>query len=231
MPLAYPCIMILAATAAALVARHTKRDLALTRRQRWMLLAGAYCGAILGAKLPYVLLDWKGLVTGTAWLENGKTILAGIVGGYFGVEVAKVMAGVKIKTGDGFAVPAALGIGIGRWGCFVAGCCYGLPTTLPWGVNFGDGVHRHPTQIYESLFHLSAALVLWRLQRRGIWRGQLIKAYLLAYLMYRFVTEFLRPEPRVLFSLTAYQWAALVLAPVFAALWWRDSRALLLTTP
>ena len=95
---------------------------------------------------------------------------------------------------DVFAVPLAVGIGIGRLGCFHAGCCRGVPTSLPWGVDFGDGIACHPTQLYESAFHLSAAVVLWQFQRRGMFRGQLIRLYLVAYFIFRFATEFDSPR-------------------------------------
>ena len=60
--------------------------------------------------------------------------------------------------------------------------------------------------------------------RRGILRGQLIKLYLIAYLIYRFLTEFIRPEPVLAVGLTGYQWACLALIPVFVALWARDAQ-------
>ena len=82
-----------------------------------------------------------------------------------GVEIAKRAAGVTASTGDAFVVPLAVGIAIGRMGCFVAGLhddTYGNATTLPWGVDFGDGVARHPTQLYDIAFVCAAALVLVR---------------------------------------------------------------------
>ena len=66
--------------------------------------------------------------------------------------------------------------------------------------------------------------VLLTLQQRGLLRGQLIKLYILAYLAYRFLTEFIRPEPAWFLGLTGYQWAVVSLAPVFVWLWWRDAR-------
>ena len=149
---------------------------------------------MIGAKLPFALADWPGLLSGRAWLENGKTIVFGMVGGYLGVELAKAILGVRVKTGDGFAVPVAGAVAVGRLSCFAAGCCHGVATGLPWGVDFGDGIRRHPTQLYEMAFHASAALVLAGLQRRGLFRGQLIKLYILAYLAYRFVDRV--PPPR-----------------------------------
>ena len=106
-----------------------------------------------------------------AWLPAARPSSSGLVGGYFGAEAHRVGPGHPHQMCDAFAVPLAVGIAIGRLGCFHAGCCHGTPTTLPWGVDFGDGVARHPTQLYESAFHLSAAIVLWQLQRRGMFRG------------------------------------------------------------
>ncbi|WP_435007814.1 prolipoprotein diacylglyceryl transferase [Tundrisphaera lichenicola] len=224
-PWIYPWIMLASLATAILLRGRTPQPAGLTARERWGIGLGAFCGAMIGAKLPFALADWEGLVSGWAWLENGKTIVFGMVGGYLGVEIAKAMLGVKVKTGDGFAVPVAGAVAVGRLSCFVAGCCHGVATGLPWGVDFGDGVRRHPTQIYEMIFHTSAAVVLGSLQRRGLFRGQLIKLYLLSYLAYRFATEFIRPEPVIGLGLTGYQWACLGLAPVFVALWIRDARA------
>ena len=61
-------------------------------------------------------------------------------------------------------------------------------------------------------------------QQRGLFRGQLIKLYILCYLAYRFATEFIRPEPRLFYGLTGYQWATLALVPLFVFLWWKDAR-------
>lgn len=222
----YPFVMLLSVITGVLLSRRTMPPLGLSRPQRVAVGLGAFCGAMIGAKLPFVLADWHGLLSGRAWFDNGKTIVFGIVGGYFGVELAKWALEIRVKTGDGFAVPVAAAVAVGRLGCFCAGCCYGTATNLPWGVDFGDGVRRHPTQLYEFVFHLSAACILAWLQRHGALRGQLIKLYIIAYLIYRILTEFIRPEPRLWLGLTGYQVVALVLLPVFGYLWARDRRTL-----
>ncbi|GAC1448475.1 MAG: hypothetical protein NVSMB9_31690 [Isosphaeraceae bacterium] len=219
----YPLIMLASVAVGVLLSRRTQPALGLDWRERLGIGLGAFCGAMIGAKLPFALADWHGLLSGRVWIENGKTIVFGLVGGYLGVEIAKKWLGIRIKTGDSFAVPVAASVAIGRLGCFVAGCCHGSVTHLPWGVDFGDGLHRHPTQLYESAFHLVSAFGLAELQRRGLARGQLIKLYILTYLGYRFLTEFLRPEPVLALGLTGYQWACLGLVPVFAALWAHDA--------
>lgn len=223
----YALIMLAALVTGAVIARKTQSRLELTRAQKFQIGAGAFAGAMIGAKLPFVFSDWDAMVSGAAWFTDGKTILTGLVGGYVGVELAKWIFDIRVKTGDSFAVPVAAAVGIGRLGCFHAGCCYGTPTELPWGVVFPnvDRLARHPTQLYESAFHLLAALVLMVLWSRRIWPGQLIKAYILSYLAYRMVTEWIRPEARMLGGLTGYQWAAMVLAVLFALLWLRDARA------
>ena len=76
---------------------------------------------MFGAKLPFLIYDISEFYTERTfiWNGNGKTILCGLVGGYFGVELMKWAKDIKIKTGDSFAVPVAVGIAIGRWGCFL----------------------------------------------------------------------------------------------------------------
>ncbi len=227
MNLNYTLIMMLAVGTGVYLSRRTQQTLALDSRERLAIGLGAFCGAMLGAKLPFVLADWEGMLSGAAWFSDGKTILCGLVGGYFGVELAKWMLDIRIKTGDSFAVPVAASVGVGRIACYVAGCCYGTPTSLPWAVVFPmiDAQPRHPTQLYEAAFHLTAAAMLAVLQSRAQFRGQLIKLYILAYLVYRFTTEFIRPEVQLWASLTGYQWACLALMPVFVALWIRDRPA------
>lgn len=221
---AYPAIMGAAIATGVLVSRRTQRPLGLRPMERLALGLAAFCGGMFGAKLPFVLLDWEGFRTGTAWLDSGKTLTLGLVGGYFGVEVMKWALDIRVKTGDGFAAPVAAAVAVGRLACFHAGCCHGVETKLPWGVNFGDGLCRHPTQLYEFAFHAVCAVALLAMQTRGLFRGQLIKLYIIAYLVYRFFTEFLRPEPRLALGLTVYQWAAMIFVPVFLTLWVRDAR-------
>lgn len=222
---AYPALMGAAVVTGVVVSRHTQQPIGLSKVQRLGLGLGAFCGGMLGAKLPFVLLDWDGFLSGLAWFDSGKTLVLGLVGGYFGVEAAKWAIHITVKTGDSFAAPVAAAIAIGRLACFSAGCCRGTATDLPWAVDFGDGP-RHPTQLYEFLFHMSCAAILVQLQASGLFRGQLVKLYIIVYLIYRFATEFIRPEPKWWLDLSVYQWAALAFVPVFAVLWWRDWRTL-----
>jgi phosphatidylglycerol:prolipoprotein diacylglycerol transferase len=216
--------MLAAIATGVLVRRHAGASLPIPRWQSALLGISAFIGGALFAKLPYALGDWEGLRSGTAWVADGRTLTWGFVGGYLGVEVAKWALSVRVKTGDSFAVPVAASIAMGRLGCFVGGCCFGRETSLPWSVDFGDGVHRHPTQLYESAFHAIAAVVLHRMGARGAFPGQRIKLYVMAYMIYRFFTEWLRPEPIVGMGLTFYQWSALAFFACFAALFMADAR-------
>src|SRR6185436_7318706 len=115
----------------------------------------------------------------------------------------------------------------GRIGCLLAGLgdeTYGIPTRLPWGVDLGDGIARHPVQIYESLAMLAfLALYLAALARRTVWtRGRAFYLFILFYAVQRFVWEFLKPYPRLVGPLDVFQ--LLALAMIFYALVF-DARA------
>jgi phosphatidylglycerol:prolipoprotein diacylglycerol transferase len=222
----YAAIMLAALGTGAVLLRRSQARLPITGYQKFGLALGAFCGGMIGSKIPFLLADIEGACNGSAWLANGKTIMAGLLGAYLGVELAKWAFNVTVLTGDTFAAPVAVTVAIGRVACFFGGCCFGQPTTLPWGCTFStaDDLPRHPTQLYEAAFHGACALGIVVLQRYGLFRYQLAKVYILCYLAYRFVTEFMRPEPVVAVGLTAYQWAAVALAPVFVALWIRDAR-------
>jgi phosphatidylglycerol:prolipoprotein diacylglycerol transferase len=225
----YLAIMVGSIVAALACSRWINAPSELRTHQRIAIGLGAFIGAMIGAKLPFLFQDYEALVSGAAWFSDGKTIMFGLVGGYGGVEIAKGILQIRVKTGDRFAVPVAVAVGIGRLGCLHAGCCFGTPTGLPWGMSFagaGDHLARHPTQIYESIFHLGAAVVLLTLLRKGLLRGQLIKLYIMSYMSYRFITEWIRPEPDLWLGLTFYQWSALVFVPLFGLLWRRDARRL-----
>ncbi len=219
--------MALALATGVLLARRAQGRLPLSGLERMAVLLGGLIGAMAGAKLPFLFLDWAAFFSGAAWFADGKTILTGLVGGYLGVEVAKWSLDIRTSTGDSFLVPVATAIGIGRIGCFFGGCCYGLPTSLPWGVVFPsvDSLPRHPTQLYEAAFHFAAAGTGLLLERTEVLKGNRIRVYILVYALYRFFTEWLRPEARLYFGLTGYQLASLLIAALMAWLWHRGNKA------
>lgn len=196
----------------------------LPRRQRIALGLAAFIGGMLGAKGGFLLANLNAWSLDLAWLGDGKTVLTGITCAYLAVELTKLASGIQVKTGDGYALPLALALAVGRWGCFMNGCCYGTPTTLPWGVEFHDELARHPTQIYESLFHLAMAELLFELARRNALPTHRLQLYLIVYCAFRFLTEYIRPEPAWWLGLTFYQWNAILLALALAGQWTWDKR-------
>lgn len=217
-------LAILALLTAVAVRRWLAPPLVLPAGQRAGLAIGALIGAAVGAKTPFLFDDLQATYDGTAWITDGRTLTWGLVGGYLGVEIAKWSLGVRARTGDSFAPAVAASIAIGRVGCFVGGCCFGAESSLPWAVDFGDGVHRHPTQLYEAAFHALAFVALLALRERELFRHHRMKLYVIVYFAYRFVTEWIRPEPRGLLGLTFYQWSSLFFAALFAVHWWLDAR-------
>ena len=192
--------------------------------QRRALGLAAFIGGMIGARIGYIMANFEAMTVHFDWLADGKTVLTGIALAYLSVEVTKLVLGIRVKTGDDYALPLALALAVGRWGCFVNGCCFGTPTTLPWAVVFHDGIPRHPTQIYESFFHFFMAAVLLFLACKQMLPTHRLQLYLIAYCLYRFLTEFIRPEPAWLLDLTFYQWAALAFAGALAGQWvWDDS--------
>lgn len=144
------------------------------------------------------------VIAGTAnlWLSQqagiARSVEGGIAGGILAVELYKWSAGVASRTGARFALPLAVGVAVGRIGCFLAGLddfTYGTPTALPWGHDFGDGILRHPVQLYESATMAAFALIyLLRVRRND--RFVIDNGFYLAvgfYGLQRFVWEFVKP--------------------------------------
>src|SRR5450432_1248853 len=134
-------------------------------RSLWIGVA-AIVGAAIGAKLGYWIEDPRNAFANFPdWrhLLEGKTIVGALLGGLIGVEAIKRAIGAQGSSGDAFALPLIVGIAMGRIGCFLAGLddhTYGNPTQMLWAVDFGDGVPRHPTQLYEIAFLLVLATLL-----------------------------------------------------------------------
>jgi phosphatidylglycerol:prolipoprotein diacylglycerol transferase len=226
--LAYTLFMLLAAVVFVTTRHFVPKPAglrALSAKERLALLLAAFIGGSFAAKLPFVFVHAEGPLRSTAWLADGKTVVLALAGGYLGVEFAKKCLRIRVKTGDTFALPLALSLAVGRWGCFFNGCCHGTPTSLPWGVAFeteGGLVYCHPTQVYESLFHLAMAGVIGVLMWKGALVRQRLKLYLICYGVFRFLTEFIRPEPPLALGLTFYQWAALLLSAALVGQWLVD---------
>ncbi len=222
----YSAFMVLALVVFLVTRGYVPRPagiVALPWRKRVLLALAAFIGGSLGSKVPFVPLSPIGWLSYESWISDGKTVVAGLIGAYLAVELAKSFMGVHVKTGDTFALPLACALAVGRWGCFCNGCCYGVETNLPWGVTFlmpdGQLLKCHPTQIYESLFHFTMALVLLQLTLHCALPSHRLHLYLISYGAYRFLTEFIRPEPVWFLGLTFYQWLTLGLIAGLVLQW------------
>lgn len=181
----------------------------------WLIVAcifGALIGAKLLAWLESPLHYWQHRASLANWL-GGKTIVGGLLGGWIGIELAKKRLAIRHSTGDAFVFPLIFGIAVGRIGCFLTGLAdhtHGVASSLPWSVDFGDGIPRHPAQLYETFFLLLLGLTLWAWTRRPRPNGQLFRLFLASYLAFRFSIEFIKPSPKPYLHLSAIQWASLV---------------------
>jgi len=193
---------------------------------RWTLCIAVLFGAIIGSKLVH----WAGNPSEFAaharepafWI-GGKSIVGGLLGGVLAVEIVKARRGIKRRTGDVLVLPLAASIAIGRVGCFSWGLAddtCGTATSLPWGIDFGDGIARHPAQLYEIAFLALLGLALRRERTRAWPEGVRFDAFLFAYLAFRLAIDFLKPYERFpeAIGLAATQWAC-VLGMSWRALW------------
>ncbi|AJP74026.1 prolipoprotein diacylglyceryl transferase family protein [Sphingomonas hengshuiensis] len=151
------------------------------------------------------------------------SIAGALAGAIVAVELWKWMRGVRGSTGGPFVLPLAVGIVVGRWGCLFAGLAdqtYGVPTSLPWGVDFGDGIARHPVALYESIAMAVFLGLYWRaLNKHRAWATQHgFHALVLVYAVQRFAWEFLKPYPVLIGPFNLFHFVMIGLG-VYALLW------------
>lgn len=145
-----------------------------------------------------------------------KSILGGIVGAIIAAEIFKYFAGIKQSTGLYFVPGLIVLIGVGRIGCFLAGLpdfTYGIETNLPWGYDFGDGIKRHPVQLYETLTMFLLLIVLFSTYNKYkyFWLHYGFYTFIIVYATQRFCWEFLKPYSTIASSLNLFQWLCLAL--------------------
>ncbi len=196
-------------------------------RHRWIGL-GALVGAVVGAKVGMVLFEPAASLA-ELWARifaldfAGKTVVGGIAGGYLGVELTKRLVGLRASTGDAFAVALPLSLSFGRIGCWLEGCCYGVPSQAAWAMPLG-GVARVPVQLVDALG--LALLAAWRWRRRDALRtrGDAFRVTLVGIALIRLGTQFWRGDPVLRWGpLDAVQWVCLLTALAFGALLLRSS--------
>lgn len=212
----------------------------------WMLLASLVGSKILMLFAEPEYRDHPWQLISLDFLRSGGVFYGGLLGavlcGYF------LMRRYKLpwwKTADACAPGIALGNFFGRLGCFSAGCCWGKPTNLPWGVRFTELAHDitgvptdvplHPTQLYESLSMLIVFFFLFWFHKHRRFDGQVILFYAILYSGIRFAIEFLRADPRgdilgltTLTGLSTSQMISIVVgisALIVLVIRWRNSKA------
>ena len=192
--------------------------------------------ALVGAKLLLLITDFR-----TFRADPRELLTLARSGGVFygGLILAVTVALWYIRrvglplwtTCDVFAPGIALGHVVGRFGCFFAGCCYGKPTSMPWGITFTDpfaqtnvgtplGVPLHPTQLYEAGAELLILGVLLFTERKGRpFAGRTFWLYMLLYAISRFVIEFFRGDDRGAVGMfSTSQFISILLAPLAVAM-------------
>ncbi len=183
----------------------------------WTMLGGVIGGRLFYALVynPQVYLAdplqilqvWKG----------GMSIHGGLLGGFFGALLAaKIIKRPLAEIADIFLPALALGLAFGRLGNFVNGELVGRPTDLPWGMDFGDGLQRHPSQLYAVIKDVLLCAIFLVLLFRVHWRpGVLSGLFLSCYAILRFLVEFFRaPDPQLgllALGLSMGQWLSVVL--------------------
>jgi len=177
---------------------------------RLIIFIGAAAGAFIGSHLVGIfekpdLLSHMGFI----YFMGNKTIIGGFLGGLIGVEITKKKIGVTVSSGDLMVYPLILAMIIGRTGCFLAGLedgTYGIPSNLPWAIDFGDGIRRHPTNLYEILFWMLLWMILYGYEYyRRLADGSRFKIFMVSYLIFRLFIEFIKPDYFFSFGLSAIQ--------------------------
>ena len=195
--------------------RKKQSDVLNSSTRIWVII-GAIFGAIIGSRLvgalerPDELFSTNNLFF---YIYNNKTVVGGFLGGLAGVELMKKRIGETRASGDLFVLPMILALIIGRTGCFSMGVyeeTYGMETSFPLAMDLGDGKLRHPVTLYEIAFLILLWFALHQLKKRvALENGALFKLFMIAYLVFRFMLEFIKPHYTLPIGLSTIQLACL----------------------
>ena len=178
----------------------------------WIML-GAMLGALIGSRLIAVLETPQVLHhLSFSVLYQSKTIVGGLLGGLFGVELIKKIIGVNIASGDIYVIPILVALIIGRIGCFSMGIdepTYGVPTRFFTGMDLGDGILRHPIMLYEMIYLILLIFLFNRLKHKELINGDRFKLLMVLYFLFRFLVEFIKPYHSLFLNLSSIHWSAL----------------------
>lgn len=182
----------------------------------WVLI-GAIFGALIGSRLVGGLEDPQAMLHSSnklLYFYANKTVLGGFLGGVWGVEIIKYLIHEKRSSGDLFVFPMILALIIGRIGCFTMGIyeeTYGNITSLPVGMDLGDGSFRHPVTLYEIAFLVLLWIVLKAIARRyKLAEGALFKLFMIAYIFFRFFLDFIKPHYTFNIGLSSIQLTCII---------------------
>ncbi len=203
-------------------------------------------GAILGARTMYVVSYWNeefahGPISEIFMVQHGGLVFyGGLIGAALGCMLFAWRKHLPLwRLADIVAPSIALGSFFGRGGCLMNGCCYGRPTTLPWGIQFPYGHstypnHLHPTEIYDGLLNLGLYFLLAWLFRRKKFDGQIFAFYLIGYALFRSFAEYFRGDytpVHYLGPLTPAQLVSIGMIAAGALLLWKLPRKKVETPP
>jgi prolipoprotein diacylglyceryltransferase len=180
--------------------RRKEGDTIKTPNRTWLII-GAVIGALIGSRLIGGLEDPLQIAKAhnlLFYFYENKTVVGGFLGGLAGVEITKKIIRERKASGDLFVYPIILALMIGRIGCFSMGIyeeTYGTITSLPWAMNLGDGYLRHPVCLYEIIFLGGLWLTLIKFKKKLLLEaGSLFKLFMIAYLAFRFLLDFIKPH-------------------------------------
>jgi phosphatidylglycerol---prolipoprotein diacylglyceryl transferase len=196
--------------------RKQSKDVISSSNRMWVLI-GAIFGAIIGSRLVGGLENLPALLNAPnklLYFYQNKTVLGGFLGGLFGVEAIKKMIGEKSSSGDLFTYPIILALIVGRVGCFSMGIyeeTYGTETDFLAGMNLGDGKLRHPVALYEMAFLVLLWLGLTQTEKKyQLANGFRFKIFMMAYCLFRFVLDFIKPHYTFSFGLSTIQITSII---------------------
>jgi phosphatidylglycerol---prolipoprotein diacylglyceryl transferase len=185
--------------------------------QRLYIFMALCAGALIGSRLIGTLEDLPSFLNTTnkwQYIFSNKTIVGGFLFGLFAVEGIKKHLKINVSSGDLMVYPILLGLVIGRIGCFCEGLndgTIGKVTASIFGINFGDGLLRHPLPLYEICFLLVLWFIIFRFNQKKVFtNGGAFKLFLMSYFVYRFGIEFLKESPYTVLQLNVIQWTCLV---------------------
>jgi phosphatidylglycerol:prolipoprotein diacylglycerol transferase len=186
-------------------------------------------GGLIGGRLAYVIYDWEHFIAnprdiiGFAGVAQNGMIIGVIVAALIYMRVTRMRFSMLLSIGDAVAVGTPLALAIGRIGCTINGCCYGIPApNLPWAVVYTHpnslaplNVPMHPTEIYHLLWNLIVFAIVWRLRGKFRPEGSLLFFFFCLFVAGDFGIRFLRTDVPVLWGLRQAQVLDLAILAIF----------------